>query len=158
MSYGNGSFPFCVDLVLLYHGTYFYWTLLFEKLGGCLIKNRYCLPFANTCFFLWDPVPNFFCVAFFCLSSFCVLCLAMPACLDYPFFISILFTIYGLVYYLISKCWLRPSALFNRNRISGVIVGVLDSSSVDRVKLKTMKKVFVASPLSTQQNDLVIYI
>jgi len=82
----------------------------------------------------------------------------MPVCLDYSFFISILFTIYGLVYYLISKCWLRPSALFNRNRISGVIVSVLDSSSVDRVKLKTMKKVFVASPLITQQNVLVIYI
>jgi hypothetical protein len=44
-----------------------------------------------------------------------------------------------------------PTFHLNVNRISGVMVSVLASSVVDRVKPKTIKLVFVASPLSTQQ-------
>jgi hypothetical protein len=100
-----------------------------------------------------------FCVALFCLSSFCVLCPVVSVCLDHPFLIAP----YNFYFDFICDRW--PSVLFNiqmlvkRNRISGVIVGVLDyRTRVDRVKLKTIKKIFVASPQSTQQNVLVIYI
>jgi hypothetical protein len=37
-----------------------------------------------------------------------------------------------------------------KHRIGGVMVSVLASSAVDRVKPRTMKLVFVVSPLSTQ--------
>ena len=47
----------------------------------------------------------------------------------------------------------------NTNRISGVMVSVLNSSAVDRgfesdqVQPQTIKMVFVASPLSTQHKE-----
>jgi hypothetical protein len=53
----------------------------------------------------------------------------------------------------ITKCRI----IKNKNRIGGVMVSVLASSAVgrgfepDRVKLKTKKKVFVASQISTQR-------
>jgi len=143
VSYGNGSFPFCVDLFFALSRNIFYWTLLFEKHGWCLIRNHNCLLFANTWLF-GGPVRVAHLFSFLCcivLFVF-VMCLVpsgvrLSRWLPHRIFISILFTIDGLVYYLISKCWLRPSALFNRNHISGVIVGVLDSNAVDRVKPKT---------------------
>ena len=39
---------------------------------------------------------------------------------------------------------------FTQKCIDGVVVSVLTSSAVDRVKPKTIKLVFVGSPLSTQ--------
>jgi hypothetical protein len=71
-----------------------YRTWLHEEQGGCLIRNRNCLPFTSTWFhipspgFLWVwssccSTFLFFCVVFLlCLSSFCILCPVLYVSLD----------------------------------------------------------------------------